>query len=244
MIKKFLSARSLQALACLFLFGTMAAPLASKFGLWHFSAAFMALRILFFFGAAVFVLALVLMLIKAFKQGKQDAQPYGLAILIAFLPLVMMLYQVSQAKSLPYIHDISTDTNNPPIFTHALTDRKVGENSAIYAGIEIATQQKEAYADITPVQSQLPPNQAFTNMLTSMKNQGMHIVTQYPVQGHIEATSTTFWFGFTDDIVVRVVASKTGSLIDIRSASRVGKSDIGKNAARIRNLIKAFNQLP
>jgi uncharacterized protein (DUF1499 family) len=58
--------------------------------------------------------------------------------------------------------------------------------------------------------------------------------------GLVEATATTFWFGFKDDVVVRVVANAAGSRIDIRSVSRVGQSDIGANAARIEKFLAAF----
>ena len=58
-----------------------------------------------------------------------------------------------------------------------------------------------------------------------------------PDQGRIEATDTTLWFGFKDDIVVRVTAQDSASRIDVRSVSRVGKSDVGTNASRIRNYL-------
>ena len=63
---------------------------------------------------------------------------------------------------------------------------------------------------------------------------GWEIVASDPAQGRIEATATTFWFGFKDDIVVRLAAEGTGSRVDVRSLSRIGSSDVGANAQRIR----------
>ena len=63
---------------------------------------------------------------------------------------------------------------------------------------------------------------------------GWEIVDANPGQGRIEATDATFWFGFKDDMVVRVAPTETGSRVDVRSLSRVGRSDVGTNAKRIR----------
>ena len=60
--------------------------------------------------------------------------------------------------------------------------------------------------------------------------------------GRIEATDTTFWFGFKDDVVIRISKSDKGSQLDIRSVSRVGKSDVGTNAKRIRKFLKEMEQ--
>jgi len=69
---------------------------------------------------------------------------------------------------------------------------------------------------------------------------GGELVASDPVAGRIEATDTTFWFGFKDDIVVRVAPAPGGSRVDVRSTSRVGLSDVGTNAARIRKYLRAL----
>jgi uncharacterized protein (DUF1499 family) len=232
------SPRVLQISALIFFLGSMAAPLASKFDLWHFASAFTALRGLFVLGATVFILSMYFMLESGIKQGK----PYTPAVLLSFLPLAMMLYQVVQVSSLPHIHDISTDTDNPPVFFKAQALRKQDDHSTLYLGQAIAAQQHAAYPDIKPVISKLKPALAFVQILASLRTQGLNIVAQDPDKGHIEATGSSFWFGFTDDVVIRVSAANAGSRIDIRSASRVGKSDIGKNAQRIRGIIKTFKE--
>jgi uncharacterized protein (DUF1499 family) len=71
---------------------------------------------------------------------------------------------------------------------------------------------------------------------------GWEIVAAEPGEGRIEATDTTMWFGFKDDIVIRIVPEGEGSRLDIRSMSRVGKSDLGKNADRIRKFLAALKE--
>ena len=72
---------------------------------------------------------------------------------------------------------------------------------------------------------------------------GWNIVAKDPSQGRIEATDTTFWFGFTDDVVIRITPMGSGARLELRSVSRVGVSDVGTNAARIRSFVKQFNQV-
>ena len=240
MIKALFTDKALQKGAVVFLLGTMAAPLAARFGWWHFSDAFASLRMLFYFGAAVLVIALAMMCWRLVKQRGSEAVGYGVAVLIAAVPVGMMLYQMSQVKALPYIHDITTDMDNPPVFDAVLALRAPDDNSADYEGEAIAAQQRQAYGDIAPIESPLQPAQALAKMADALSDMGMAIVDEDRARGRIEASDTTFWFGFVDDVVVRVTATDGGSRIDIRSASRVGKSDIGKNAARIRAIIAAY----
>jgi uncharacterized protein (DUF1499 family) len=84
----------------------------------------------------------------------------------------------------------------------------------------------------------LPYDQAFRRALDVARAMGWDIVAETPAEGRIEATATTFWFGFKDDIVIRITPADHRSLLDIRSASRVGRSDAGSNAARIREYVR------
>jgi uncharacterized protein (DUF1499 family) len=85
-----------------------------------------------------------------------------------------------------------------------------------------------------------PPARAFERALAVARAQGWEIVAAVPAEGRIEATDTTRFFGFKDDIVIRVKAEGAGSRVDVRSLSRVGKSDVGKNASRIRAYLRAL----
>lgn len=150
---------------------------------------------------------------------------------LAFVPPSMFRHKAGQV---PPIHDISTDTVNPPKFEAVLPLRAHAPNSPDYAGAAVAAQQQQAYPDIQPLQFKAAPAVVFDAALKTARAMGWAIQAQTPAQGRIEATATTFWFGFKDDVVIRIEPDAQGTRLDIRSESRVGKSDVGKNAARIR----------
>jgi uncharacterized protein (DUF1499 family) len=148
------------------------------------------------------------------------------------------------AKGVPMINDITTDTENPPKFVSILPLRENASNPAEYGGPEIAAKQHAAYPDIRPLEIGISPAKAYDQALATARGMGWHIVEGNPLEGRIEATATTRWFGFKDDVVVRIMpTSNNGCRLDIRSVSRVGKSDIGTNARRIRTFLKKFNEL-
>ena len=103
-----------------------------------------------------------------------------------------------------------------------------------YPGAETAAKQHGAYPDIRTVELALPPDAAFARALDTAKSFGWVIDATDAPSGRIEATATTPWFGFHDDIVIRVTPAANGSRVDIRSLSRVGRGDMGVNAKRIR----------
>lgn len=138
------------------------------------------------------------------------------------------------AQRVPPIHDITTDTDDPPRFVDILSLRKYAPNSVDYGGPDIAAQQHAAYPDIQPITLRLPSHQAFTQALTAADAMEWDIVRVNSAEGRIEATDTTRWVGFKDDIVIRIQARGDESRIDVRSVPRVGKSDVGTNATRIR----------
>jgi uncharacterized protein (DUF1499 family) len=144
-----------------------------------------------------------------------------------------------KASRLPAIHDITTDTTQPPPLLAILPLRDGAVNSADYGGAEVAAKQQQAYPDIVPLLLSVPPGRAFERALAAAKAKGWDIVASDPAGGRIEATDTTFWFGFKDDVVVRVTPLPTGSRVDARSLSRVGVGDVGTNAARVRAFLAA-----
>ena len=147
-------------------------------------------------------------------------------------PMVMR----SNAGAVPPIHDISTDTENPPELV-AVLPRRAGLNTAVYGGPELAAQQKKGYPDIAPLMLALAPAAAFERCLATARALGWDIVDAKPEALRFEATDTTVFFGFRDDVVVRITAVGTGSRVDVRSVSRVGRSDLGMNAKRIRGFL-------
>jgi len=118
--------------------------------------------------------------------------------------------------------------------------REDAPNSAEYAGDSIAVLQRAAYPDVQPVQLTEAPGVAYTRALRAAESMGWTIVAADSLEGRIEATATTTWFGFKDDVVIRLRAEGAGTRLDVRSVSRVGRSDVGANAARIRAYVKAL----
>jgi uncharacterized protein (DUF1499 family) len=154
----------------------------------------------------------------------------GLGVGAAYFPW----HWRQRARAVPPIHDISTDLEHPPRFVAVLPVRSDAPNPSEYGGTEVAAAQRRAYPDIRPLILATPPPVAFKQALDAAKRMGWSLVAADSTGGRIEATATTAWFGFKDDVVIRVTPAPTGSRIDVRSVSRVGKSDVGTNAARIR----------
>ncbi len=166
------------------------------------------------------------------------------ALGIACLSFAPPLLQLQKARSVPPIHDISTDTENPPLFVAILAKRRDAPNPAGYGGPGIAAQQRAGYPDLAPQFYRMKPEALFGHALRAARELGWKIAAAVPEEGRIEAVDTTFWFGFKDDVVVRIAPAEGGSRLDLRSVSRVGRSDVGANAARIRKFLARLSDLP
>src|SRR2546425_4362576 len=141
----------------------------------------------------------------------------------------------------PAIHDITTDTQQPPQYVAVLPLRAKAPNTTVYGGEAIAARQRVAYPDVKPLVLEVPPSRVFERALATARAMGWELVEADAATGRIEATDTTFWFGFKDDVVVRIRPTTTGgSRIDVRSLSRVGGGDVGTNAKRILAYLEAL----
>lgn len=141
------------------------------------------------------------------------------------------------SEQTPNINDITTDTVNPPQFVKIMPFRRRIDLPTAYGGHIVANQQHAAYPDIQPIILPVAPSAAFAAALKEAKNRGWQIVNSKASKGILEAVATTFWFGFKDDVIVRVTPAPGGSRVDMRSVSRVGSGDIGANANRIRSYL-------
>lgn len=211
----------------------LAAGPGTRMGMWTHRTGFQMLRYAVYGGAGAAVLAVIAMLVGGRRGMAALALVLGVG---AIVPPVMLQ---RGARSKPPIHDITTDTENPPPFVAVAPLRRDAPNPVAYGGPEIAAQQKKAYPDLKPAVLSVPPAQGFDRALQAAKAQGWEIVAAVPGDGRIEATATTQWFGFKDDVVVRVRPEGAGSRVDVRSVSRVGRGDVGTNAARIRKFLDA-----
>lgn len=201
---------------------------------WDYRTGFVILRWSLYIAAGAGVVSLIAFVAAAVHKHTANVV-LGLAGAVLAAAMVLPAWQLQRVgASVPRIHDITTDLDNPPPFVAIAPLRKDAPNPAAYDGPKTAAEQKTAYADIHPIQLSLPPAQAYQRSLDTARAMGWEIVADVPGEGRIEATDSTFWFGFKDDIVIRITAAGPGSRVDVRSKSRVGRNDFGTNAKRLR----------
>ncbi len=218
-------------------FAAVMAGIGTRFGFWHFRTGFAILKWAAYGGVGIALLSVLKVLAAARRRdfGAIFLPAFALMVCI-FLVGVLWNWQ-RLARQVPPIHDITTDTIRPPQFLAIVPLRKEAPNSVVYGGEPVAAKQRSAYDKINTAILDLPPDQVFNDALAVAKEMGWEIVAAVPQEGRIEATDTTFWFGFKDDIVIRITPADYRSLVDIRSVSRVGRSDAGTNARRIYNYL-------
>jgi uncharacterized protein (DUF1499 family) len=216
----------------------------SRWGWWDFRFGF---TLLFWgaIGGAVAAssggAALLLLGLPSARAGRTIGVLALLGLLVGLVAFGIPWQWKRTAQRVPPIHDITTDPDHPPSFVAVLPLRAGAPNPPDYGGPAIAAQQRSAYPEIKPLLLPIPADQAFVRALATARAMGWQIVADSPAEGRIEATDTTRWFGFKDDIVVRVASSDGGSRIDVRSVSRVGRSDVGTNARRIDDYLKRLS---
>ena len=205
-----------------------------RWGWWGVATSFSVLRVAAFAGIGVALLALVGVGLAAFTRAWPALGLAVAALAIAAVVVWLPLSLQKAARTVPHIHDITTDTENPPAFVAILDRRRGAPNPSEYDGPEVAAQQKRGYPDLGPATVSVPPERALAAAEATARALGWEIVAVVPAEGRLEATATTPWFGFKDDVVVRVTPEGSGSRVDVRSKSRIGRSDLGTNAKRIR----------
>ena len=235
----------------------MVAAVGTRLGLWSLRTGFGTLsRNL---GPKLMILTLVVgivaLLLGLFLKPRRKRAITAGAVAIV-VPLIGMIYGQSvaaKADRLPFIHDVTTDTQDPPVFAgKILAERAKVErvNTLDYVGKRdtreeklVSVLQARDYADIRPVISEDSPEVAFARAKDVAEDMGWAIKDSDPDAGTIEATATTFWYGFKDDVAIRIrPGTGGGSVVDVRSVSRVGGSDLGANADRIRDFVDAFKR--
>lgn len=234
------SGKSLSKMALLGLVLTIAAMVTIaisvvgyRLGWWRHPQAFSLFGWATYAAIAAFISA-VYGLFKTRPQAQQRGFQIAITAIILSLPIISATVMFEyNAKVVPRINDISTDTIDPPSFWDV-------DEPMEYPGESMAELQQAAYPDIVSLQVPVTSEQAFEYALAIIIDKGWDVVAKAPGEGRIEAVVTSSLYGFKDELVVRVAPSNGGTIVDVRSRSRIGKIDRGTNAKRIRNYLKIF----
>lgn len=214
----------------------------SRWGAWHFRFGFQLLEWAVYGAIAAGLVALLAMVLTRGGRGKRGFSVALVALLLAIVIAYVPWSWRRSARSVPPIHDITTDLENPPEFAAVVPLRSSAPNPVEYGGPQVAAHQRRAYPDIRPLVLDLPRERAFQRALDTAQEMGWEIVAASPSAGRIEATDETFWFGFKDDVIIRLTALNDRTVVDVRSLSRVGGSDAGTNAKRVRRYLEAVQR--
>ena len=188
----------------------------------------------FRFGVYVGGACLLLIIVQVLMNRKSVRWGSTLVFsILALIAIAMPVSMMSKAGSVPPIHDITTDVTNPPAFVAIAPLREGAPNPINYEGGDVTKQQIEAYPEIKTQRVAYPINQVYLAAERTIDALGWERAKNGALPNTLEATDTTAWFGFKDDVVIRLTPEGTNTLVDVRSKSRVGRSDLGKNAERI-----------
>ena len=241
-------ARTITLAALVLGVGSVAAALVASVGAgqgaWHFGSAFPVLRYAFFAAIAGAVLGLVGLIIARRARKAGLMLPNLVAIVVALSFVLYLGSQVRTARSVPAIHDVATDLEDLPQFTRLkvrednlekVPDMGRAELKALQPEARWKAIHREAYGDIRTLKVPMSPEDTIRRAAELARERGWEVALADPGRGILEATDTSFFFRFKDDVVVRArPAPEGGSLVDMRSISRVGGSDVGVNAKRLR----------
>ena len=215
--------------------------LGARIDIWSFMVGAPLVVVGFLLALSAVILGVVAMLRLRQIGGRLVVSAHG-----AGLGLLICLYlggQVLITLPAPLIHNVSTDMEDPPAFTLAPTLRAESSNPLFYESERIGPMQREAYPDVKPLVVAVARDELHRRVKGVLEEMGMTVTRDDPVAGEIEAIATTFWFGFEDDLVVRLRAVEDGTRMDVRSVSREGLGDMGTNANRVMEVIERVHSV-
>ena len=244
-----------------------AAALGVKFGVIDWKTGLLTLTFqygVFVLGAAL-VIALIAFIVAVATKPRRG---WALALIAVLIPAAGLGFALSvgqKAATIPPIHDITTNTQDPPVFSDAvmklraetpsvnpvnpptarLSDSPLYKSDSRFEAVLSKTPaelSKAAYPDLVTLKTGAKPATAFGAVTGAAEAMGLSTVTSDSAGGVYEGYFQSFWFGFKDDVAIRIRPDGEGSAIDIRSTSRVGISDLGANAARIRALLDGISK--
>lgn len=232
--------------------------LGTKFGLWSWQLGFGAVMFRgpvtgLGWAPALAMLAIALSLISVIVSFWTGSWKRSLAaLLIGLATMGAFMFIGGKARQAPPIHDVATNWNQPLMFSDAVMKARGADANPVeanpmappqagpLAGKRIAEVNAQTCPAAKPVVLQASVEEAYARTKTALAGEGLEVVTDDPATGRLEAVATSFWYGFKDDVMARVIAQDAGARVDLRSVSRVGMSDLGMNCKRITALTAAL----
>ena len=240
-----ISSRTLFTASIIFVLVLVSGPLGYKHGFSLLIPSIISLLVGLFGVILVFLSSLVMLFVAIKYKLISDRKVLLAGLLVSIFPIIVIVPQALVGISAPQINDISTDAISPPPFNKLLIRRKTAKskfslNDHALSKEERIKIQNHSYPELKTLRSPLDFESALLRSAMLLRQQGMDIITIDEDKGFIEAVDTSFWFGFKDDVVVRLKSHGNRTEIDIRSASRIGLRDFGENAARVRRFLNDF----
>jgi len=215
--------------------------LAVRFGIVSFSLGLPVFALSCLSSLVILLVLAIASLLPGYKNQRQQAI---LKSLVALPPVLIFGALLGSAGDYPAIHDVSTDPDDTPVYTSAGVKLRGSASNSVDINPEAIAVQREHYPDLATIVVPLSPGAAFEKASAVAESLEWEIYNSDLHIGVIEAAYTSFWFGFVDDIVIRIrpLADDAGSELDVRSVSRVGRGDLGANAKRIRAFSQQFKE--
>ena len=229
----------LKRLAVIAVLGFPVAVAGKRLGLFDFSVSFQIIQYTFLMALMIFFVGSVVSL-RNRKSNRVKAGLARTAAYISLIPIIGLGTQIFTARSVPEIHNITTDTANPPVFDTVIALRGANSNPHGYNASELAKVQSAAYPEIKTYFSDRTPSELFNKSLEVIKDNGWVLVSNNASTGIIEATETTRLWAFKDDVVIRISQQGDKTAVDLTSVSRIGRNDLGANAKRIKAFLAAL----
>ncbi len=228
----------LKPLAIVAILGFPLAVAGFRLNLFGFGVSAKVIQVTLLLAVAVFFVGMVASFVR--RKDRVTAKAALTAATLALIPILALGSQIITARSVPFIHNISTDVENPPAFDKVVALRAPEHNPLEYKAEDLADVQRQAYPNVKTVVVEMPLADAHAKAKSVVESLGWELVNSDSQAGIIEATETTFIWGFKDDVVVRLVEADGTTKVDLRSVSRIGGSDLGANAKRIEKFLSRF----
>jgi uncharacterized protein (DUF1499 family) len=184
-------------------------------------------------------------LVNIWNEGSLGAGRASFAMFLSLLLLAIPIWSLPNLMHLPRLYEVTTDTASPPAFDRIAKIRQ-GQANPVHYDSSFGPLQLAAYPDIKPLVVPRPLADVYSAVRETVKELNWKVIDEQSPEvaktGYIEAVDRTWIFGFTDDVAIRITGSAKASRIDIRSSSRFGQHDLGRNAQRIRRFTEAVKE--